>query len=173
MAFADEFVVADPAQHNLKQFRCGKLEMDQFLARFSVKNMKLGLSRTWVLPVTGDVSAGAKLPIAAYYTLASATVKREEIPLDKRLPAYPVPIVLLARLAVAETFQGQHLGEKTLVTALRKAAELTNQGLPAFGLVLDVLDGQALAFYQHFEVFEPFMHNPMRLFAPMHVVKQV
>ncbi len=82
MAFADEFVVVDRKQHDLKKFSCGKSEMDQFLARFAVKNMGLGLSRTWVLPVIDDGSEGAKVPIAAYYTLASATVTREEIPTD-------------------------------------------------------------------------------------------
>ncbi len=94
-----------------------------FLTRFAVKNMKLGLSRTWVLPVVADERQSQKAHIAAYYSLASSTVMKEEIPYDKNLPSYPVPVVLLARLAVDEQFKEQRLGEKTLITALRKSVE--------------------------------------------------
>ncbi|PUD99108.1 MAG: GNAT family N-acetyltransferase [Candidatus Sedimenticola endophacoides] len=173
MALADAFVAVDKAQHDLKRFNCGKPDMDQFLARFAVKNDLLGISRTWVLPVTEGDDPLKKAPVAAYYTLASSTVTREEIPTDKTLPGYPVPVVLLARLAVDEQFKGQRLGEKTLITALRKAVELTDAGLPALGLILDVLDEDALGFYQHYEIFEPFTDDPMRLFAPMAVIKQI
>ena len=170
MAFLQEFVLVDKAQHDLKRFSCGKPEMDTFLARFAMKNMKLGLSRTWVLPVAEEA---AKAQVAAYYSLASSTVNHESIPTDKSLPGYPVSVVLLARLAVDQQFAKQRLGEKTLITALRKAVELTTTGLPAIGLILDVLDKDALGFYQHFEMFEPFTDVPMRLFVPMNTLNEL
>ena len=82
-------------------------------------------------------------------------------------------MVLLGRLAVDQRFQGQRLGEKTLVSALRHSVTLTERGLPAMGLILDVLDEDALAFYQRFELFQPFTDDPMRLFVPMKVVEQI
>jgi hypothetical protein len=82
-------------------------------------------------------------------------------------------VVLLARLAIDKTFQGKRIGEKTLVTALRKSVALTNTGLPALGLVLDVLDDDALGFYQRYKIFEPFTDDPMRLFAPMTLLAQI
>ena len=85
--------------------------------------MRLNLSRTWVLPIDSEDQAPQKTKISAYYTLASSTVMREEIPSSKRLPGYPVPIVLLARLAVDEQFQGERLGEKTLISALQKSVD--------------------------------------------------
>ncbi|MCU7919787.1 MAG: GNAT family N-acetyltransferase [Candidatus Thiodiazotropha sp. (ex Epidulcina cf. delphinae)] len=173
MAFSQEFVLADRTQHNLKAFNCGKPDMNLFLARFAVKNMQLGLSRTWVLPVVDEDQQPQKAQIAAYYSLASSTVKREEIPADKSLPGYPVPVVLLARLAVDEQFKGQRLGEKTLITALRKSVALVDIGLPALGVVLDALDEDALRFYRHYELFEPFTDDPMRLFASMHTLRQI
>ena len=169
MALAQAFVFADPVSHNLKAFDCGKPVMNEFLARFAVKHMQLGLSSTWVLADDGQEKAA----VAAYHTLASATVSRGEIPFDRSLPRYPVPVVLLARLAIDKQYQGQRIGDKTLVTALRKSVELTNKGLPALGLVLDVLDDDALCFYQRYEMFEPFTDNPMKLFAPMHVLAQI
>ncbi len=147
--------------------------MDTYLARFAVKNMQLGLSRTWVLPTVNESSAVQKTRVAAYYSLASSTVDRESLPTDKNLPGYPVSVVLLARLAVDKKFSGQRLGEKTLITALRKAVELTDTGLPALGVILDVLDEDALRFYQHYEMFEPFTDDPMRLFVSMITLKQI
>jgi len=173
LAFQPEFVLADHTQHNLKTFNCGKPDMDTFLSRFAVKNMQIGLSRTWVLPVVSEDEPTYKSKVAAYYTLASSTVSRDEIPTDKNLPGYPVPVVLLARLAVDERYKRQRLGEKTLITALRKSVALTDTGLPALGIILDVLNDDALRFYQHFEMFEPFTDNPMRLFVSMHTLAQI
>ncbi|RDH82077.1 MAG: GNAT family N-acetyltransferase [endosymbiont of Escarpia spicata] len=173
MAFFQEFVLADQSQHDIKAFDCGKPDMDRFLARFAVKNMRLGLSRTWVLPVVSERQQAQKAQIAAYYSLAASTVVREEIPTNIKLPGYPVPVVLLARLAVEEQFKGQRLGEKTLITALRKSVELTDAGLPALNVILDVLDEDALGFYQRYEMFEPFTDDPMRLFVPMHTLRHI
>jgi GNAT superfamily N-acetyltransferase len=169
LALAQAFVFADSLAHNLKDFDCGKPFMNEFLPRFAVKHMQLGLSSTWVL--VDDEQE--KATVAAYYTLASATVSRHEIHFEHSLPRYPVPVVLLARLAIDKTFQGKRIGEKTLVTALRKSVALTNTGLPALGLVLDVLDDDALGFYQRYKIFEPFTDDPMRLFAPMTLLAQI
>lgn len=98
---------------------------------------------------------------------------RDEISTDNSLPGYPVPMVLLARLAVDEQFKGQRLGEKTLITALRKSVALTDTGLPALGVILDVPDEDALGFYQHYEMFEPFTDDPMRLFVSMHRLRKI
>ncbi len=172
MAIQQAFVELAKSAHDVKAFDCGKPDMNTFLARFAAKNIALDLSMTWVLPAEDDV-AGRKTSIAAYYTLASSTVTREQVPSDKNLPGYPVPLVLLARLAVDQRFQGQGLGAKTLIAALRRSAMLTQRGLPAMGLILDVLDEDALAFYQSFNQFQPFTDDPMRLFVPMHAVSQI
>ena len=172
MTFNQQFVLLDTKQHDLKSFDCGKSEMNLFLSRYADKNRKLGLSSTWVLVEEAEEDKG-KSTIGAYYTLASSTVIRDQIPSTKKLPAYPVPVVLLARLAVNNRFQKQGLGEKTLVSALRQSVFLTDKGLPALGVVLDVLDNDALGFYQKFEVFQSFTNDPMRLFVPMNVIRQI
>ena len=172
MALAQEFRLLDRAQHDVRSLDCGKPAMNEFLSRHAAKHARQGLSTTYVL-AEDTASAEARAPIAAYFTLASTTAQREDLPTSVSLPRYPVPVVLLARMAVDQRRQGQRLGEKTLVAALRKAAELTRLGLPAFGLVLDVLDEDALGFYQKFDFFQPFSGNPMRLFVPMQALRQV
>ncbi len=172
MPTSGAFVPLDPGHFATKAFDCGKPELNQFISRYAFKNMRLGLSSTWVLG-SSELDESGKLSLAAYYTLASSTVTREEIPNDKSLPGYPVPLVLLARLAVDKCYQGQRLGEKTLVSALRQSVILTARGLPALGLVLDAMDEEALTFYKKFEIFQPFTDNPMRLFVSMSVLRQL
>lgn len=171
MQLAQEFEKANAGLHDLKAFDCGKSSMNEFLARYSIKHHKIGISSTWVLPLNN--SGNTQKTIAAYYTLAASTVGREEIPVERSLPRYPISVALLARLAIDQLFQGKGLGQKVLVYALRHSVRLCDAGLPAMGLVLDVLDDDALSFYQRFEIFKPFTDNPMRLFVPMETLRSL
>lgn len=170
MPLEQAFVAVSKSQHDLKAFDCGKPTMNTFLAKFAEKHGKLGLSRTYVLP---EITETGKAPIAAYFTLTTSNVTREQIPAKQSLPHYPVPVVLMARLAVDIRNKGAGLGAKTLVYALREAVALSHAGLPAFGLILDVLDEDALGFYQHFGLFESFTDDPMRLFVSMKTLEQI
>jgi GNAT superfamily N-acetyltransferase len=173
LALQSEFVDVDYSSQDIRRFRCGKPQMDAFLIRFSSKNAELGISKTWVL-LDQDKGEKKKFPIAAYYTLAVGTVTRETLPVNhKELPSYPVPVTLLACLAVSKNYQNRGVGAKTLVTALRQAVVLKDKGLPTIGVVFDVLDEDAPCFYNHFGVFHAFSDNPMRLFVPMHVIQQL
>lgn len=132
---------------------------------------------TWVLPREYPTS-GEKSPIAAYYTLAMGSVAKDDIPANAGLgsmPGYPVPVAKLVRLAVSVDLQGQGYGEKTLVYAIRHAVQLTSPGagLPAAGLVLDILDDDAKGFYDKFDFFYELADDPMRLFVPMGVCRQL
>ena len=177
MQLTQSFVPLDKRIHDVKGFDCGKANMNEFLRRFADKHAKLGLSKTWVLPFAperqeSETQSTLKSGLAAYYTLAVSSVSRNEIPVSGSLPRYPVPIVLLARLAVDVQCQGRRVGEKALVYALRHIVRLCDQGLPALGVVLDVLDDDALKFYQRFEFFHPFTDDPMRLFVPMSALRK-
>ncbi len=172
MSLEQAFVAADHRLHDLKAFDCGKQEMNVFLPRFAIKHARLGLSRTFVLCEASGMPASKK-SVAAYYTLTASTVHRSDIPIEQSLPRYPIPVILLARLAIRIQRQGSGLGSKALITALRHAVDLSRAGLPAHGLILDVLDEQALRFYQHFDLFKPFTDNPMRLFVSMKTLEQI
>lgn len=165
-----DFETVAKGLHDLKGFDCGKPEMNEFLAKRAVRHAKLGLSRTYVLP---EPSTSGKAPISAYFTLVNSAVSRQFIPADHSLPHYPIPVILLARLAVDQQHKGQGLGQKTLIYALRKAVAVSRAGLSAYGLILDVLDQEALGFYQHFGIFKPFTDDPMRLFVSMKTVEQL
>jgi GNAT superfamily N-acetyltransferase len=163
-----EFSSLDPRTINVKTFDCGKEAINVYLRRYAAKNMALNLNRTFVLPDTTE-NTSEKPEVAAYYTLAHQTLVREELPDPPRLPRYPVPVILLAQLGIDQRFHRQGLGAKTLVHALRHTYQIASNpnGLPAMGVVLDVLDHDALAFYQSFNFFWPLTDNPMKLFVPM------
>ena len=151
--------------------------MNKFLARNAAKHMGQGLSSTWVLPADFP-KAKVKSPIAAYYTLAMATVAKDDVPAGAglgSLPGYPVPVVKLARLAVSVDLQKQRYGEKTLIYALRHAAKMTapGVGLPAAALVLDILDADAKRFYDKFDFFHELGGDPMKLFVPIGVIRDL
>ena len=171
MLVGTTFEIADAKTHDLKNFDCGKQNLNEYLSRYAVKNNALGLSRTWVLPCQSNEN---KAQIAAYFTLASSSVRRESLPKQsKSLPAYPIPIVLLARLAVSVAHQQKQLGVKTLIHALRTSYSINQHGLPAIGVVIDVLDDDAMKFYQHLGIFTQFSDEPMRLFMHMDVMRQL
>ena len=167
-----EFLPLDSRTINVRTFDCGKEAINVYLRRYAAKNMALNLNRTFVLPYTTE-DHSEKPQVAAYYTLAHQTLVREELPDPSRLPRYPLPVILLAQLGIDQRLHGQGLGAKTLVYALRHAYQIASnpKGLPAMGMVLDVLDQDALAFYQSFEFFLPLTDNPMKLFVPMASLK--
>ncbi|WP_173912993.1 GNAT family N-acetyltransferase [Acinetobacter sp. Marseille-Q1618] len=145
MLIGTSFEVSDASIHNLKKIDCGKQSLNEYLSRFAVKNNILGLSRTWISPCQPN---DKKAEIAAYFTLASISVTRESLPKQsKSVPSYPIPIVLLARLAVSINHQNKQPGIKTLVHALRTAYSIHLKGPPTIGVVIDVLDDDAMNFY--------------------------
>ena len=110
--------------------------------------------------------------IAAYYTLASASVLLADLPeaLAKKLPRYPsVPAVRMGRLAVDQAFKGQGLGAALLADALRRA--LTAE-IAAYALVVDAKDETAARFYAH-HGFIALPEQPLFLFIPLATVKDL
>ncbi|HZE17673.1 MAG TPA: GNAT family N-acetyltransferase, partial [Mycobacterium sp.] len=64
-------------------------------------------------------------------------------------PAYPVGMVLLARLAVDRSQQGKGVGAMLLAEALRKAVA-AGEVAAARLIVVDAVDEDAAAFYERY-----------------------
>jgi hypothetical protein len=170
MIFNQEFFQLNPKEHLIKNFDCKKKSINEFLIKYAAKHASKGISTTMVLTISD--SGLVKLPVAAYYTLALSTIHRESIPCAG-LSSYPIPVTLLARLAVDTNYQGKNLGKKSLIYALRHSVRLKNQGLPSQGLVLDVLDAEALLFYKTFNFFQECTDNPMKLYISMNELQKI
>ena len=104
-------------KHDRASFDCGEPSLNEYLQRFARQNAENFLGRTYVAVAPGQTQ------IQGYYTISSSAVAREELP-EKRLPRYPIPVVLMGRLTVDQQAQGQGLGELLLLDALKRAAQL-------------------------------------------------
>lgn len=102
-----------------------------------------------------------------YYNLAPGSVELSGAPdrVKKRQPQYPVPVVLLARLALDHAEQGKGLGKHLLLDAFRRALE----GADVIGgraLLIHAKDTEAKSFYLKFDA-DPSPTDPLHLFILM------
>lgn len=174
MSWSTGFAELDKKHHDRSSFDCGETELNQFIQQFAAKHMEAGISRTLVLPASQPLPDG-KLPICAFYTIAPSTIRRETLSKEiaKRLPHYPIPVFLIAQLAVHKEYQGQGLGKIALVKALEYLYEI-NAHMRAYAIVVDCLNNEAQSFYTRYGFELLCQHNGRsRLFLPMKTVTQL
>ena len=99
------------SSHHLDDFDCGSLALNRFLVRFALTSRQTSSSQTYV--------GMADRAIAGFYTLAIGQVNFEDSPerVTKGLAQHPVPIMLLARLAVSIDWQKRGIGAGLLKDA--------------------------------------------------------
>ena len=130
-------------QHNFMSFDCGVEALNIYLKKYAFQNQQSRGSRTYV--AIGDDE------VVGYFTLAYGSVSPEMAPprVGQGLGRYPIPVMVLARLAVDVSLQGKGLGKALLKHALLKtinAAEIA--GLRA--IVVHAKDYQAKNFYERY-----------------------
>jgi GNAT superfamily N-acetyltransferase len=151
--------------HPVEGFDCGREELNRYLLRYAWQNQQAGAAQTYV-GVVREVIVG-------YHTLAVGHVILEDAPerLKKGLAKHPVPIMLLARLAIDHRWQGQGVGKALLRDAMQRtlqAAEIA--GIRA--LAVHAKDEEARRFYEHFD-FIPSPADPMHLFVLLKDVRRI
>ncbi len=142
--------------HAIERFDCGSDALNRYLVRYALENQQAGASQTY-LALSGEEVAG-------YYTLVVGQVDYVEAPerLKKGLERHPVPIMLLARLAVAIPWQGKGVGSGLLKDAMLRTLQAADiAGIRAFAV--HAKDEAAKAFYEHFD-FIPSPTDPFHLF---------
>ena len=141
--------------HILEHFDCGKQDLNRFLIRQAWNNQQAHSAQTYVL--------AKDLHVLGYYSLAAGSVTHDEATerAKKGLARHPIPIILLARLAVDQTMQGKRLGAALLKDALLRTAQAADT-IGARALVVHAKDDSAKAFYEHF-TFESSASDPYHL----------
>jgi len=93
--------------------------------------------------------------VAGFYTLSAASVAAETLPEKwrKKMPRYPVPVALLRRLAVSQSFQKRGLGAILLADACKRVLA-ASETLAVAAIVVDAKSVQAADFYRHFGFIE-------------------
>lgn len=131
--------------HDRIAFDCGNQRLNEWLKQRAGQWDRKELVRCYVAVPSGQSR------VVGFYAICSHHVSYELLPTDqaKGLPKMDVPVVLLARLAVDRTVQGQGLGRLLLIDALRRAEWLaTHLGIRA--IEVDAIDEDARRFYQRF-----------------------
>jgi GNAT superfamily N-acetyltransferase len=136
--------------------------------RKEVQEMQMDSARTFLLVRGGE---GAENTVAGYFSLTMGSVLRAEAPprLVRCLAAYPVGMVLLARLAVDRSEQGKGLGALLLAEALRKAVA-AGEAAAARLVVVDAIDDEAAKFCVH-HGFIAAPGHPLRLYRRMRDIR--
>jgi GNAT superfamily N-acetyltransferase len=139
------------AGHNrlLAGFQNQHPSLAEYLARYALRHAKKDLLARTFLAI--DETAAGPV-VAGYFSLAAVSVDRQAAgahPNLTKLPRFPIPGVLLARLAVDTRVQGQGLGGYLFEEALGLTLQLARTGPVAFRLfVTDAIDTRAAQFYQ-------------------------
>lgn len=130
--------------HIVDGFDCGTLALNRFLERYALQNQQADASRTYVA-LDGDEVIG-------FYALVVGEVAHADAPprIIKGLAKYPIPVMVLARLAVSTTRQGQGIGAGLLKDALLRIIGAADYaGIRA--VAVHAKDDPARAFYERFD----------------------
>lgn len=143
-------------QHNVSAFTCGVDALDSFLHRFALANQLAQASQSYV--------ALDQDTIVGFYTLAVGDVEFDAAPerLRKGLSRHPVPVMILARLAVSTARQGEGLGQWLLKDAILRTLQVAAiAGVRAF--VVHAKDDTVRRYYQRFGFVDGFS-DPLHLY---------
>jgi GNAT superfamily N-acetyltransferase len=140
--------------HQLDDFSSGEASLDDWLKRRARANQASGASRTFV------VCDGEK--VGGYYAVASGAVTVESVPgrFGRNMPD-PVPVAILARLAVHEAYQGRGLGRALFRDGARRVAQAAD-AIGIRGIVVHAISENARKFYLALG-FDPCPREPMTL----------
>jgi GNAT superfamily N-acetyltransferase len=144
-------------EHGLDSFDCGQPDLNRWLVKYALQNQGAGAAQTYVGLVNEEV--------VGYYSLAVGQVEHHDAPerLGKGLARHPVPIMLLARLAVHKDWQGKGIGRALLRDAVLRTLQAADiAGIRA--LVVHAKDDRAREYYEQFD-FVPSPTDPLHLFV--------
>lgn len=151
--------------HAVEAFDCGDEALNRFLVRYAWQNQQSDNGATYVA-LDGDVIVG-------YYTLLVGGVEAgtTTIRVRKGLTRAPIPVMLLARLAVSKEQQGEGIGRGLLKDFLLRTVRVADLvGIRA--VVVHAKDESARAYYERFD-FEPSPTDPLHLFRLLKDIRAI
>lgn len=115
--------------------------------KYAGQSQKAGIARTFVV-LSGRVGDHS---VQGFHSLSAGGIDKSHLPAHagKRFPKFPIPIIRLARLAVAKESQGHGLGEFILMDALHRSLQVSRQ-VGFVAVLVDAKDEAARNFYLHY-----------------------
>ena len=128
------------SDHDLSQFQSGEPALDDWLRKHALQNEGSGASRTYV------VCIGKR--VVAYYALATGAIAHLAAPgrVRRNMPD-PVPVMVIGRLAVDQTMQGEGIGPALLRDAILRTVQAAEfVGIRA--ILVHAISERAKRFYE-------------------------
>jgi len=151
-------------RHDIGDFNSGEPTLDDWLRRRAQANQVSGATRTYV------VCQGKR--VIGYYALASGVLAVESARgRFKRNMPNPIPVAVLARLAVDRSWQGQSLGRALFRDAAFRVAQAAD-AIGIRGLIVHAISEEAKKFYLTLG-FEPSPREPMTLMVSLSDIRAV
>ncbi|PUE17683.1 GNAT family N-acetyltransferase [Limnohabitans sp. MMS-10A-178] len=147
----------------VESFDCGHVALNEFLQRFALVNQRSNSSQTYASCNAGQV--------AGFYSLAVGSVEPSHSAprVIKGIPRHPVPVMILARLAIDQRYQRQGLGKALLKNALLRTVQAADiAGIRA--LLVHAKDEEARNWYRQWE-FEQSPTDAYHLFLLVKDIK--
>jgi GNAT superfamily N-acetyltransferase len=135
----------DPRRHDVAGFKCGNELLDRWLIRYAGQNQRRDAARTFVASTSDRAVYG-------YYTLIAGQLDHREATTEasKGLPQrFPIPVAILARLALDNSRHGRGIGGALLNDALNRVVRASEQ-VAVRAVVVHAVDENAVGFYGRF-----------------------
>lgn len=130
------------SSHKLESFDCGRSQLSDWLKKRALLAMEGGTARTFVV-------CRGTTRVVGYFSLAAGSVEHQGAPGSlRRNSPDPIPVIILARLAVAADEQGHGIGAALTSDAMKRAAQ-ASAIIGARALIVHALDEKAAKFYLH------------------------
>jgi GNAT superfamily N-acetyltransferase len=144
--------------HSLDTFDCGIASLDNWLKRRALMNQVSGASRTFV--------ACEEDTVVGYYALASGAISMASTPGKfRRNMAEPIPVVVLARLAVSKSHHGLGIGRGLFQDAACRVIDAAGS-IGIRGMIVHAISDEAKAFYLRLGLIESPL-EPMTLMVTL------
>ena len=145
-------------RHEIESFSSGQASLDAWLRRRARANQASGASRTYVVC--------EKKRVIGYYALASGAVTLESASgrFRRNMPN-PIPVAVLARLAVDRNWQGRGIGRALFRDAARRVEQAAD-AIGIRGIVVHAISEEARNFYLSLG-FETSPGDPMVLLVTL------
>lgn len=151
----------DAARHDVAGFSCGNEPLDRWLVRYAGQSQRRDAARTFV-------AATSDQRVHGYYTLLAGQLDHHEATSETirgLSQHFPIPVAILARLAVDANQQGHGTGAALLNDALVRVIRASEQ-VAVRAVVVHAVDDGAAAFYERFG-FRALSASPRTLMAPL------
>jgi GNAT superfamily N-acetyltransferase len=152
------------SSHDRGSFDCGIEPLNVYLKQYALQNQKKGIVRNYVTCLDRRV--------VGYYSLAYGSVAQTEAPaaITKGIGKYPIPVMVLARLAVDVREKGRGVGQALLKNAVLRTLQAADiAGLKA--IFVQAKNQEARQFYEkHGFISSP--HDPLHLFFALDALRR-